>query len=286
VRSPCPGFQTLRPKHPPKPNQTVLVRPKLVINSASPAWIAGVTGHISEFEGALQSLTKQLPEDDAVMRVRIQAVRGEALSRRGDWEKGFDLLRNAAMSRECTMGTWIDAVYMSLLLNDTAAWRSLCIVGLSRFAAGADEETSRLLFDGLRFRPSDLANHPITKELQARALQGRLYTRDMARRSLAHIQYLDGNLAEAEQSIEASVGDGNNHYQIEARLLRAAIRARLGRIDEAREDYLIGVKRVSPHFQNRNIPFDGYSWGEGCAFELDRREAAAALGNAVPKIPQ
>ena len=247
------------------------------------ARIAAAGDLLGDFEAALNKLSEQLPANEVETRLLMKAARGEALARRGEWKKGYELIREAATQRGCSIMTWYTAVWMAMFLDDQENYRSLCVYGMARFASGADAEISRRLAESLNDPWSGMATHPIVKELQEQAQKGSAQNRFYNLMGVAWSEYLAGHLVEAERTIGEFISQyesSHSFYVADGYFVQAIIKAKLGRISEAREAYRKGLPHASRHFQNRGIPYDGAWWDEGVCIEINRREAAALLNAA------
>jgi len=144
-------------------------------------------------------------------------------------------------------------------------------------------EISRRLAESLNDPWSGMATHPIVKELQEQAQKGSAQNRFYNLMGVAWSEYLAGHLVEAERTIGEFISQyesSHSFYVADGYFVQAIIKAKLGRISEAREAYRKGLPHASRHFQNRGIPYDGAWWDEGVCIEINRREAAALLNAA------
>jgi tetratricopeptide (TPR) repeat protein len=242
---------------------------------------AAIDNRINEFESALENLDDRLPKDDLDIRTAMQFAHGEALTRVGEWEKGFELIRTAGCKRGASIIAWQTAALMAQLLNDRDSFQSLCIYGLARFAGGADDENNSRLY-GLLVDPwSGLSGHPILQEMWEEAENARYNLRQYQPLVLAWVQLRDGQYDEAEQTIDSFITDfedsGRRSKIVDGYFVQSSIKAKVRKIDAAIEAYRQGMDFASLSFFDRSAPYESQFVDQGLWIELARRNAAALL---------
>jgi tetratricopeptide (TPR) repeat protein len=241
---------------------------------------------------SLKLAIDRLPPRYLHLRTYLQGLEGISVARDGNWKAGLELLTRSVTNSFCNVGLWHAAVQLAALAGNEELRSSLSVVGLSRFASGADAQASEALVEPLLIRTPDPANLPTTRELLDRVFLGPQWVKVSGYFSRALLEFHTGQYDVAANSIDRYLRDvafviknGANPLLARGWFARAMIEIRRGHATEAREAYLRGLKLHSNALQAPGTPYKGDIWVDACTAELLRREAAKLLGNATPASP-